>query len=218
MTDHEKSELGGLTKNRMETLTDGVFAIAMTLMVFNIHIPQLEGAAVAGLSHQLLLLWSSFFIYGVTFAVLAIFWIGHHSHFYFVHHIDRNSIWINMTFLLFITTFPFSAALLGAYPGQRVAVICYGVNLSLAALLLYCHLSYATGRGNLIGPKKDDVGRRLAKQRLLACPLLCCVSIVLSFFHPLLASMLYLVIPVMYIIPGRVDRYFADRLEGRAAG
>jgi hypothetical protein len=58
---------------------------------------------------------------------------------------------------------------------------------------------------------------RLAKQRLLMCPFLCGVSILISFFHPLLASMLYLVIPVMYIIPGRVDRYFADVLAGRGA-
>ncbi|MGB6429708.1 MAG: TMEM175 family protein [Candidatus Acidiferrales bacterium] len=212
----DKAEIGGLTKNRVETLTDGVFAIAMTLMVFTIRVPQLEGGAVSQLSHRLLELWPTFFIYGVTFAVLGIFWVAHHTHFYFVRHIDRNSIWINMTFLLFITTFPFSASLLGAYPGQRVAVICYGVNLSLAALLLFCHLKYATGRGRLTGPEKDEKGLRLAKQRLLACPFLCGVSIVLSFFHPLIASMLYLVIPVMYIIPGRVDRYFADVLAGRA--
>jgi hypothetical protein len=49
------------------------------------------------------------------------------------------------------------------------------------------------------------------------CPFLCCVSIAISFFHPMLASVLYLVIPVMYIIPGRVDRYFADVLAGRSA-
>jgi uncharacterized membrane protein len=122
-----------------------------------------------------------------------------------------------MTFLLFITTFPFSAALLGAYPGQRVAVICYGVNLALAALLLYAHLRYATSRGRLTGPETDEKGLRLAKQRLLMCPFLCCVSIAISFFHPMLASLLYLVIPVMYIIPGRVDRYFADVLAGRSA-
>jgi uncharacterized membrane protein len=209
--------MGGLGKSRVETLTDGVFAIAMTLMVFTIHIPQLEGVAVSELPHRLLELWPSFFIYGVTFAVLGIFWVAHHNHFYFIRHTDRNSIWINMTFLLFITTFPFSAALLGAYPGQRVAVICYGLNLALAALLLYAHLRYATGRSRLTGPEKDEKGLRLAKQRLLMCPFLCGVSILISFFHPLLASMLYLVIPVMYIIPGRVDRYFADVLAGRGA-
>lgn len=209
--------MGGLTKNRIETLTDGVFAIAMTLMVFNIHVPQLTGVAVAQLPHQLFELWPSFFIYGVTFAVLAIFWVGHHSHFFFVRRIDRNSIWINIAFLLSITTFPFSANLLGSYPDQRVAVICYGVNLALAALLLYAHVRYATDRRRLVGPETDAVGLRLAKRRLLSCPFLCGVSIAISFFHPLVGSLLYLVIPVMYIIPGRFDRYLADTFEGRSA-
>ncbi|MGB6546154.1 MAG: TMEM175 family protein [Candidatus Acidiferrales bacterium] len=209
--------MGGLTKGRVETLTDGVFAIAMTLMVFDIHVPELAGAAVAELPRRLFALWPDFFIYGVTFAMLGIFWIAHHNHFYFLRRIDRNSIWINITFLFSITLLPFSAALLGDYPGQRAAVIWYGLNLALAALLLYAHLRYATSEGRLLGGSVDKKGLRLVTHRLLACPILCGVSIALSFIHPFLASVLYLAIPVMYIIPGRVDRYFAAVLEGRSA-
>jgi uncharacterized membrane protein len=209
--------MGGLTKNRIETLTDGVFAIAMTLLVFNIHVPQLQGADVAQLPHRLLELWSSFFIYALTFALLGIFWVAHHGQFFFIRRIDRNSLWINIAFLSTVTTLPFSAALLGSYPGQRVAVICYGVNLSLVALVLYAHLLYATGQAHLTGPESDKIGLSLAKQRLLSCPLLCATCIVISFFHPLVASIVYLTVPVIYIMPGRVDRYFADVLEGRGA-
>jgi uncharacterized membrane protein len=207
----------GLTKGRMETLTDSVFAIAMTLMVVSIHVPQLSGAAVTELPHRLLALWSAFFIYGVTFAMLGIFWMAHHNHFYFLRRVDRNSMWINLTFLFSVSMFPFSASLLGAYPGQRVAVICYGVNLALSALLLYAHLRYATNEGRLLGREVDEKGLRLVTHRLLACPFLCGVSIVLALFHPFLGTILYLAIPVMYIIPGRVDRYFADVFEGRSA-
>jgi uncharacterized membrane protein len=216
-TNLEKEEMRGLTKNRVEALTDGVFAIAMTLMVFSIHVPQLSGTEVAELPHRLLALWSAFFIYGVTFAMLGIFWVAHHTHFYFLQRIDRNSIWINIAFLFSVSMFPFSASLLGEYPGQRVAVICYGVNLALSALLLYAHLHYAARHGRLLGREADQKGYRLAKHRLLACPLLCGVSIVLALFHPFLGTILYLVIPVMYIIPGRVDRYFAEVIEGRIA-
>lgn len=213
MTEKKSIAMAGLTKGRVETLTDSVFAIAMTLMVFNMKVPEIPAGSVGWeLSRKLLGMWHEFMIYAISFLVLGIYWVGHHNHFHWIRKTDRKSLWINLAFLFTVTLIPFSTILVGRYPEQRDAIIFYGVNLALVGLLLYAHLSYATGAGHLVDPAMHPGMIRLAKKLILTGPAACLVAIIVAFFHPGVATLLYLLVPIFYVFLPGVDR----RLSGYA--
>ncbi|MFZ0911247.1 MAG: TMEM175 family protein [Candidatus Acidiferrales bacterium] len=215
MTEKKSMTMIGLTKGRIETLTDSVFAIAMTLMVFNMKVPEIPSNAVDWeLSRKLFGMWHFFLVYAISFTVLGIYWIGHHNQFHWLRTTDRRSLWINLAFLFSVTLIPFSTILAGRYPEQRDAVIFYGANLILVGLLLFAHLSYAAGPGHLLEPNVHPGMIRFAKQLILSGPLACVVAIIVAFSHPRVAGVLYLLVPAFYVVlPGvdrRLSRYVGD--------
>jgi uncharacterized membrane protein len=135
----EKHELVGLTKNRIEALTDGVFAIAMTLIVFSIKVPDLPEHPSAG-------------------------------------------------------------------------DIVYGVNFILVGMTLYVHFWYAVGPGHLLD-KEMEPRYRVAQKLILSGPVASTICIVIAFWHPLIASTLFVLIPIFYIVPRSIDRQFAAVLR-----
>ena len=99
-------------KGRLETLTDGVFAIIMTILVFNISVPELilftEGDfASERLSAKFADLWPDFLAYIISFSTLGAFWVAHHRIFRWILYVDRPLIWINISFLMIIGLIPF---------------------------------------------------------------------------------------------------------------
>ncbi len=138
---------GGLSKGRIEAFSDGVFAIVITLLVFNIKVPELpRGAPAAELRHALLELWPKFLSYVISVVVVGIYWVAHHAAFHCVKHSDRIFLWINILFLAFVAVIPFSAALLGQYHRYQIAIVFYGANMIAAGLSLYLLWWYATSK------------------------------------------------------------------------
>jgi uncharacterized membrane protein len=111
-------EIGdGISKARIEALTDGVFAIVMTLLVLGIVVPHLSHLeASTELPKRLLDLRPVFLSYASSFIVLGFFWIGHDSQFHHIKRVNRTLLWITIFYLMFIALIPFSTALLGEYP------------------------------------------------------------------------------------------------------
>jgi len=96
--------MGGLAKQRLEALVDGIFAVAMTLLVLDIKLPEnVVYASDQALWARLVTLERHFLIYVISFLVIGMYWIGHHMQFHFVRLVDRRMIWINLIFLLFPT-------------------------------------------------------------------------------------------------------------------
>jgi uncharacterized membrane protein len=197
----------GLSKGRIEALTDGVFAIAMTLLVFGIKIPQLPRPPAPGqLRNALLALWPQLLSYAMSFVMLGVYWIGHHNQFHYIRRSDRTLLWINIAFLMCVTFIPFSTALLGAYPGERLPLVVYGVNLTVVGVLLYLHWAHATSGYRLVDRDLSALVVRLAKRRILAAPGIITISILLSLYSPRLSLLIYVLVPVYYILPGRIDQ------------
>jgi uncharacterized membrane protein len=120
-----------LSRNRIEALTDGVFAVAMTLLVLDIKVPELEPPlATAELPLKLLALWPKFLSYLISFVILGIYWVGHHIQLSFIRRADRPLLWINILFLLWVALVPFSTALLSEYAKTRVAIAVCGATSS----------------------------------------------------------------------------------------
>ncbi len=179
-----KPDEKGLTTNRIETLADGIFAIVMTLLVFNLKVPELlPGMALSDLPARLLELWPKLLSYIISFGVTGIYWIAHHNQFFYIKRADRWLLWINILFLMLVALTPFSAALLGEYPSSEIAVAVYGCNMILNRLVLYLNWWYATCDNRLVSANLDPKLVKLITRRILTAPLFYLLAIGISFFN-----------------------------------
>jgi uncharacterized membrane protein len=131
---------------RIVAFTDGVFAIAITLLVLSIDVPSsVSGSAL----HDFLVdTWPQLFAYFLSFAVIGRFWIAHHRFFATVHDFDRRLMVLNLAYLSLIVLVPFPTELLGDYGGETDAVILYALVVGSASLLGWVMLRYALYRGH----------------------------------------------------------------------
>jgi len=195
-TSSSKRLISVLSTKRIEALTDGVFAIAMTLLVLNLKIPAIpEGAAAKVLPKLVLDLWPDFFNYALSFILLAIFWIVHHRQFHFIKAIDQRLLWINILGLMFIALIPFSTSLIAEHGDVQVAAVFFHCNLLVIGSIFYIHWSYATGKGHLIDPNLSAQTILLNKKRNLVTPTISLVCIGLSFLTPDWSEVPYFAIP-----------------------
>jgi uncharacterized membrane protein len=141
-----------MTKDRLETCSDGVFAIVITLLVLDIKLP--EGSS-AGLSHALMESLPRVAAYVMSFAVIGLYWISHHRSFQLIAKVDGAVFWLNLLLLLLVSFIPFPTALLGRYPNEALPIVIYGLTLLacnavglglMAYLLRHPHL-VAQGHG-----------------------------------------------------------------------
>ena len=197
---------GGLSKARVEALTDGIFAVAMTLLILDVKVP--IGAHATGLAHELLALWPKCLSYLISFVMLGVYWVGHHAQFHLIRHTNRILLWINILFMMTISFVPFSTALLSTYPHERLAILVYGGNLILIGLILYGHWSYATRGRRLVDRELDARVIRFAGRRVLIGPALFALAIAASFFTTALSLVMFLCAPLVYLAPGKIDRHW----------
>jgi uncharacterized membrane protein len=136
--------------DRLLTLTDGVVAIALTLLVFQLKIPHLTHSSDAReLADQLGASSGQLISYGISFAVIAQFWLAHHKAFRHVRVHKEGLAWWNFAFLLAITLMPFTSNLLGEYGSNPLAVDIFAANLLLASLTSQATLYYGYRKGLL---------------------------------------------------------------------
>jgi uncharacterized membrane protein len=202
-----------LSRNRVEALTDGVFAVAMTLLVLDIRVPELQPSDVSQLAVRLLALWPKFLSYTISFVILGVYWVGHHVQLSFIRKVDRPLLWINLLFLLWVALVPFSTALLSEYPMAQIAITLYGLNLIAIGLTLALHWWYATVETRHVDPDIHPGLVRGGLLRTLIGPAVYVVAIAVSFFRPELSLLLYALVPVLYILPGRVDVHWGKHRQ-----
>lgn len=201
-----------LSRNRIEALTDGVFAIAMTLLVLDIKVPELHPPLeTAQLPLKLVALWPNFLSYLISFLILGVYWVGHHFQLSFIRRVDRPLLWINILFLLWVALVPFSTALLSEYSKTRVAIAIYGLNLIAVGLTLALQWWYATTETRHVDPDIHPNLVRRAMRRTLMAPLVYVVAIALSLVRTELSLILYALVPLLYILPGKIDIHWGRR-------
>jgi uncharacterized membrane protein len=199
----------GIGKTRIETLADGVFAIAMTLLILDVRVPTVdpEQDAVA-FARNLWHLWPRFLAFAVSFLIAGVFWVGHNAIMSYIVRSDRVFLWLNLVFLLFISAIPFSASLVGQYPQQPAAVWVYCSNLIIAGLFLFVQVHYAAGRGHLFDERMNPQLVKFGGRRILMGPAFYAAASLVAFLSPPLSLAVCAIVPLLYIMPGRVDRYW----------
>jgi hypothetical protein len=133
-----------------------------------------------------------------------IYWLGHHTQFHYVLHVDRTLLWINIFFLMFIATLPFSTAVLGRYGHYQPAVFLYSGNLLLVGWLNATHWAYVTRRRRLVAPDLPADFVRITMARILTTPVVALVSVAVSYINVTWAIYFYYAIVIFYVLLARV--------------
>ena len=193
-----------LTKDRVETLSDSLFAIVMTILVIDIKVPiSFFPLSNSGLYYSLQSLGLLLSGYIVSFLVLSMFWMSHHVLFHAVSkNVNRQLITLNVLFLMFVALVPFSTHLLGVYHEYKTAVFVYGINIIVIGITLVLMLNYALYSREIKNGKLTDHTIRRIKIRIMLPPLFAALAILVSSYSIPISLFLF-AFPIMFnIIPG----------------
>lgn len=192
-----------MSKGRLEAFSDGVFAIIVTLLVLEVHVPHLEAHHTwEDTLWALIFLLPQIFSFVVSFIYVSIYWVNHHQFFLRLSHTDLPLLWLNNLLLLFLAFVPFPTALIGDYPDDVVAVVFYGMAMLAPALCYALMWRYAAARGTLLAPDCDARQASQALRRSLIGPALYFVALFIALASTRVAVALYIAIPLFYLIPG----------------
>jgi uncharacterized membrane protein len=184
-------------RDRLEALSDGIFAIVMTLLVLSVVIPNVPtGASPQVFLENFFKTLPSIVFYILTFLLLSAFWITHHG-LYAVKRFDAKLLWINLIWLMFIALLPFSTILIGKYSGYELAVITFNLNMLSIGLINCLNWYYA---------EKHDMLHESVKPYLntikfgnIILPFMAILGIILSLFIYSWSLLVYLIIIIMVI-------------------
>jgi uncharacterized membrane protein len=167
----QKGFVAFLALHRLAALTDGVFAIVMTLLVLEISIPEIAQSSLhAELPQRLLELWPKLLSYVISFIILGIFWYLHHIAFHYIKRSDNGLIWLNILFLMFVALIPFSTSLFGSYGKEQLPLVIYAINIIIVGVIRFIIWTYATAKQRLVD--KDISSRLLKWDKLISLGLL----------------------------------------------
>ena len=206
--DRDEKETG-----RIEAFSDGVFAIAATLLVLEIRVPtEVDGHPIET-PQQLIIalveLWPSYFGYLLGFATIVIMWINHHGLFSFVRRSTHGLLLLNSLLLLMIAVVPFPTALVAHYIAEdeetaRVAAVVYSA-MSLALAFCFNFLWWYMSKNNrLIEPRANPEDVRSITRSYYFGPTVYGIALILSFFNAYAGLGLCTLLAIFFAIPSRV--------------
>jgi uncharacterized membrane protein len=186
-----------MTKNRLEAFSDGVFAIVITLLILDVRFPAEKPLTLETLgevaSHAL-----SFVL---SFVIVGVYWVSHHSMLHYIKAVDRQLLWLNLVLLLIIVFIPFPASLLGQHPDNHLAVALYGINLMLVNATGTAMWLYATSRPELAAEHVSPALVRFVA-KLHAAPIAVYgAAVVLANWYVPISLILFAAVPAFFIVP-----------------
>jgi TMEM175 potassium channel family protein len=186
-------------KTRLEAFSDGVFAIAITLLVLDLRVPHTDGSLASALGHR----WPAFAAYAVSFATIGVIWVNHHTLFRHFERADRILLFLNVAFLACVAFIPFPTSLVSGYgtAGTRnatTAALVYGGTMVLLALLFNALWHY--GRSRLLRPDADLREVSGITRSYVVGPLLWGAATLSALISPRLSLVLYAAVVFVYVL------------------
>lgn len=209
------NRFAGQSLERVAALSDGIFAVAMTLLVLNLAVPPLEvhlpaqpiwasnsindeAALLKALAPLLLHLLTYF----MSFLTLGMFWVGQQTQLSHFTRSDRTLTWLHLLFLLTISLMPFSTALLAEFITYRVALVIYWLNLLLPGLALLGSIRYAW-RVQLVKEEATGEVRSALERRIVVAQILYAIAVLLSIFNTYISIAIIILLQLSSAIAGR---------------
>jgi uncharacterized membrane protein len=198
-----------VTKARLETFSDGVIAILITIMVLELHAPRgADWNAVRPLIPHLL-------TYALSFVFLAIYWNNHHHMFHTVDRVNGRILWANMHLLFWLSLVPFVTGWMGENNFDSLPTAIYGVVMLLAAIaytiLEQTIIAEQGPHSKLAAAVGDDVKGKISA-------LLYVAAVPLAFYRQWMAGAIYLAVALMWLVPDRriETKIASDKMHGHA--
>ena len=193
--------IGPMPTSRVEAFSDGVFAIAITLLIIDVRPPH---SAPGELGGDLVSIWPSYAAYVVSFAIIGIIWVNHHDIFKQVVAIDRPLLFLNLFLLLTVAFLPFPTVLLADYlrsgANSHIAAAVYSVNMTAIGLAFIAMWTYLARVPALLDPGVGAGGARLARRSAAIGPMLYAISIPLAFVSALACLIVYAALALYFAI------------------
>ena len=180
-----QSQYSGLSKHRIEALTDGIYAVAMTLLVIELKLPahdsiETQADLINAVAHLLpkLVAWL------ISFLVLSLFWLGHHRLFQFVRHVDGKLVALNLVQLGFASLMPFSSALSGEFGDTLFSQVVYSINMAALSILAILIARYIHRHPELCVHPMPENTYRAARFRVGGLIVISAVAVVIAIVIP----------------------------------
>lgn len=208
-------EVEGDKPLRLVSLSDGIFATALTLLALNLKLPDLAQSAQISAAHLMSELWPHIFSYFLTFLVAGTYWLAHHRVFNQIVRYDRNLLWYNLMFLLFVGLLPFSTDAYSSDQSSPFVYSLYASDVFFIGVMLSLTWAYAWAH-HMIEENFPSHSRRFELYRSFITPGISLLSIGIAFLVPEngLAQLSYLLIPVI----SRILTLVMFRNEKKPAG
>ena len=190
-----------MSKTRLEAFSDGMFAIILTILVLELHLPELENSSFEAFRAGMVEIAPKFFAFLFSFFIIAIFWVNHHHLLHEIKKVDTKLLWLNTGFLFFATLFPFITASVGDYMMNPFIVALYPLNMAFSALMINALWKYAfvdtdLAPNNLTAAEK---AARIKRDRLAL--LMNLASVALTFVWVPITLTIMAVMPFAFVAP-----------------
>ena len=187
--------------DRLSFFSDGVFAIAITLLIIEIKVPVIEHASNEALLDSLSEMSLKFIGFLISFAIVGHYWSVHHRIFGYVKKYNSPLLWVNLGFLCSVVLLPFSSGLLGEYSSDLhlyVPYVVYVINICLTGLMnCWLWLYISNPRRQFLTHTISDARIRLGLYRSLIIPLVFIISLVVFYINPFISRVIPLIIPFL---------------------
>jgi uncharacterized membrane protein len=190
------NKIAGKDTGRLIAISDAVFGVAMTLLVLEIKVPEIEGND-KELIAAFVKLMPKFLVYFLSFMTAGIFWMGQSAQFEHIRKSDRNLSWITLLFLLFVSVLPFTTAFLGDYISHPFAIGIYWLNIFLLGLILYISWNYAEKNGFIDEDAQQNISGAI-RRRIIVSQSLYLIGALSGFLNPYLGIGVIIAIQLNY--------------------
>jgi uncharacterized membrane protein len=204
----------GRDTGRIEAFSDGVFAIAITLLVIEIGVPHVEGTTLFG---ALVEQWPSYLGYAISFLQIGVIWANHHNRFRFIVRSDHVLLFLNILFLMCVAFIPFPTALLAEYlqrPERATAAAVYAGTLAITAIFFTILWLYAAANYRLVDRNLDPFLLRTMTRRYIFGMIAYLVAFALAFFNVTASLVLIVVLALLFVLPEPGERTKPPRRRG----
>jgi TMEM175 potassium channel family protein len=198
------NQIAGRSVERLAAISDGIFAVAMTLLVLDLHNPAHDPIHGEGdFLHALLMMFPQFITYLMSFLTLAIFWNGQQTQLNVFARANRHLTWIHMAFLFAVSVMPFSTRLLSEFIDYRSALLCYWGNVLVLGLVLYWSWRYASHAALIKDRTPPDTGEAVVR-RILGAQALYAVGAALCVVNTYVSIAIIVLVQLNFAIAPRI--------------
>jgi uncharacterized membrane protein len=186
-----------MSTSRLEAFSDGVFAIAATLLILNVAVTS------APLDRELIRIWPSYVAYAIAFITIGVIWANHHTVVDQVAKVNRTFLLLNVIFLMLVAFLPFPTRLLAENinaDGARAAAIAYGIDVTLTAVMFNAVWWYAAGRRRLLRADCDPRVVSGISRSFVPGPFIYLAATLVALASPQASAALFALIPIVYVV------------------